>query len=151
MGAKPQPCYIQIRAINNRVIMRLQCTMFSWTRNPLLAFSMLATVCFPRWRPIWPPNQPRQVLAYISVTVNNSNLMLLLILTKIWSRNRLVTFLISTRTSCSRWQPIWPSNWKKYKYFQPKTNKNFEVLLPQFVNVFSQCNEIWHNSKVCLP
>ena len=25
MGAKPEPCYNQIRAINNRVIMRLQC------------------------------------------------------------------------------------------------------------------------------
>ena len=25
MGAKPQPCYIRIRIINNRVIMRLQC------------------------------------------------------------------------------------------------------------------------------
>ena len=25
MGAKPQPCYNQIRAINDRVIMRLQC------------------------------------------------------------------------------------------------------------------------------
>ena len=28
MGAKPQPCYIRIRAINNRVIMRLQCISF---------------------------------------------------------------------------------------------------------------------------
>ena len=53
-------------------------TMYSWTRNPLLAFSILATICFPRWRPIWPPNRPRQVLAYISVTVNNTTLMLLL-------------------------------------------------------------------------
>ena len=25
MGAKPQPCYNRIRAINDRVIMRLQC------------------------------------------------------------------------------------------------------------------------------
>ena len=31
---------------------------------------------------------------YISVTVNNTNLMLLPILTEIWSKNRLVTFLI---------------------------------------------------------
>ena len=65
-------------------------------------------------------------------------------LTKIWSRNQFVTFLISTTTSFPRWQAIWPSNWKKYKYLQPKTNQNFEVLLHQFVNVFSQCNEIWH-------
>ena len=41
-------------------------------------------------------NRPRQVLAYISVTINITNLMLLSILTKIWSRNRLVAFLIST-------------------------------------------------------
>ena len=68
--------------------------MYSWTRNPLLAFSILATICFPRWRPIWPPKRLRQVLAYISVTVNNTNLMLLPILTEIWSKNRLVTFLI---------------------------------------------------------
>ena len=27
MGAKPQPCYNRIRAINDRVIMRLQCTI----------------------------------------------------------------------------------------------------------------------------
>ena len=28
MGAKPQPCYNQIHAINDRVIMRLQCISF---------------------------------------------------------------------------------------------------------------------------
>ena len=29
MGAKPVPCYNRIGAINNRVIMRLQCTYYS--------------------------------------------------------------------------------------------------------------------------
>ena len=28
MGAKPQPCYNRIRAINDRVIMRLQCNIY---------------------------------------------------------------------------------------------------------------------------
>ena len=28
MGAKPQPCYNRIRAINDRVIMRLQCIIY---------------------------------------------------------------------------------------------------------------------------
>ena len=27
MGAKPRPCYNRIRAINDRVIMRLQCIL----------------------------------------------------------------------------------------------------------------------------
>ena len=48
-------------------------TMYSWTRNPLLAFSISTTILFPRWRPIWPPNRPRQVLSYISVNTNNTN------------------------------------------------------------------------------
>ena len=30
MGAKPQPCYNRIRAIHNRVIMRLQCSGKDW-------------------------------------------------------------------------------------------------------------------------
>ena len=55
-------------------------------------------------------NRPRQVLAYISVTINIINLLLLSILSEIWSRNRLVAFLILTTISFPRWRPIWPPN-----------------------------------------
>ena len=37
MGAKPQPCYNRIRAINDRVIRRLQCiTIFESSCDSLL-------------------------------------------------------------------------------------------------------------------
>ena len=58
-------------------------------------------------------NRPRQVLAYISVTTHITNLMLLPILTKIWSRNLMVAFSTSAEIYFSRWRPIWPPNHTK--------------------------------------
>ena len=42
MGAKPQPCYNRIRAINNRVIMRLQCTTMA-TATTLITTTPLSS------------------------------------------------------------------------------------------------------------
>ena len=58
-------------------------------------------------------NRPRQVLAYISVTTHITNLMLLPILTKIWSRNLMVAFSTLAKIYFSRWRPIWPPNHTK--------------------------------------
>ena len=44
------------------------------------------------------------------MTINIINLLLLSILSEIWSRNRLVAFLISTTISFPRWRPIWPNH-----------------------------------------
>ena len=43
------------------------------------------------------------------MTINIINL-LLSILSEIWSRNRLIAFLISITISFPRWRPIWPPN-----------------------------------------
>ena len=60
-----------------------------WTRNTMVAFSTLAKIYFSRWRPIWPPNHTK---SHISAQNHNTNLMLLPILTKIWSGNLMVAF-----------------------------------------------------------
>ena len=41
MGAKPQPCSNQIRAINDRVIMRLQCTLNKNSSTNTVVFGII--------------------------------------------------------------------------------------------------------------
>ena len=88
-------------------------TMCSWARNTMLALSFLIILYFSRWRPIWPPNHTK---SHISAQNHDTNLMLLPILTKIWSRNLMVTFSTFAKNFCknfSRWRPIWPPNHTK--------------------------------------
>ena len=82
-------------------------TMYSWTRNPLLAFSILATICFPRWRPIWPPNHNN---SHISAHKHDRKTNLVSITMYSWTRNPLLAFSIFATFCFPRWRPIWPPN-----------------------------------------
>ena len=48
MGARSVPCYIRIRAINDRVITKLQCIVFKNHQRAYIHFSMLAQAQTPR-------------------------------------------------------------------------------------------------------
>ena len=67
--------------------------MYSWTRNPLLTFSILATICFPRWRPIWPPNHNN---SHISAHKHERETNLVSITIFSWTRNPFLALLILT-------------------------------------------------------
>ena len=38
---------------------------YSWTRNAMVAFSILKVLFFSRWRPIWPPNQTKSHISAV--------------------------------------------------------------------------------------
>ena len=67
--------------------------MYSWTRNTMVASSILTILYFSRWRPIWPPNQTKRP--------------------GIQWWNTMVAFSILTILYFSRWRPIWPPNQTK--------------------------------------
>ena len=82
-------------------------TLYSWTRNPLLAFSILATICFPRWQPIWPPNHNN---SHISAHKHDRETHLVSITLYSWTRNPLLAFSILATICFPRWRPLWPPN-----------------------------------------
>ena len=84
--------------------------MYSWTRNTMVASSILTIVYFSRWRPIWPPNQTK---SHISAEKHDRETNFVSFNMYSWTRNTMVAFSILTIVYFSRWRPIWPPNQTK--------------------------------------
>ena len=84
--------------------------MYSWTRNTMVAFSILTILYFSRWRPIWPPNQTK---SHISAEKHDRETNFVSFNMYSWTRNTMVAFSILTILYFLRWRPIWPPNQTK--------------------------------------
>ena len=80
-------------------------TMYSWNRNPLLAFSILTILYFSRWQPIWPPYHNN---SHFSAHKYDREINLVSITMYSWNRNPLLAFSILATIYFPRWWPIWP-------------------------------------------
>ena len=106
-------------------------TMYSWTRNLLVASSTLASISFPRWRPIWLPNYANVHISAHKYMRDKSRVDYHILYYNIysWIKIALVTFSTLITRYFSRWRPMWPPNHTNSQISAQKYDRKTNLVL----------------------